>query len=264
MSPTKQPIGVFDSGIGGLTALRQLAALLPDEDLLYLGDTARVPYGNRSAETIIEYAKECVNFLLQHSVKQILVACNTVSAVALPALQQMSPVPVIGVIKPAADVVVTGNYQRVGVIGTRTTIQSHSYQTAIAQQQAAIAVYSQACPLFVPIIEEGWQEHAAAYAIVKEYLAPLKAANVQALILGCTHYSFITQAIRTELPAVDLIDSGIEAAKLVAQQNIRTTAASSSRAGKINCYVTDLTPNVSLLAQQFLGLAPELLQQVDL
>jgi glutamate racemase len=262
--PSRRPIGVFDSGIGGLTALRKLAELLPDEDLIYLGDTARVPYGNRSAETIINYAKECVQFLLKHSVKQILVACNTASAVALETIEALSPVPVVGVIRPAASVVIREKYKRVGVIGTRITIQSRSYEREIQKQdsQSPVFVYAQACPLFVPLIEEGWEEHDIARRIAQEYLAPIKEANVEAVILGCTHYPFLTKIIREILPDVCLIDSGTEAALLIADTIQSPLQKNTTR--KIECYMTDLTPTFTHLAQQFLGLPLEVLHQTEL
>lgn len=264
---SQPPIGVFDSGIGGLTALRKLAELLPHENLLYLGDTARVPYGNRSVETVINYSKECVRFLLKHSVKQILVACNTVSAVALPVLEELSTVPVVGVIKPAVNRILDKKYQRVGVIGTRTTIQSCSYETEILTRTnnngSSISVYSQACPLFVPVIEEGWETDAIAHTIAEKYLSDIKKANVEALILGCTHYSFLAPVLHTLLPGVDLIDSGEEAANLIAQRNQMITSQEYP-ARKIECYVTDLTPTFVHLARQFLGLSLEVLHQTDL
>ena len=266
MSPSlpRQPIGVFDSGIGGLTALRKLAELLPNEDLIYLGDTARVPYGNRSADTIINYAQECVRFLLKHSVKQILIACNTVSAVAFEGIEAISPVPVVGVIQPAASVVMRQQYQRVGVIGTRITIQSRSYEIEIQKQsnKSPVFIYAQACPLFVPVIEEGWEDHSVAYHIATEYLAPIKQANVEALILGCTHYPFLTRVIHQILPDVHLIDSGSEAALSIAHQT--PPSSNQNPARKIECYMTDLTPTFTHLAQQFLGLPLERLHQIEL
>lgn len=264
----KQPIGVFDSGIGGLTALRKLAELLPDEDLLYLGDTARVPYGNRSAETIEHYAKECAEFLLAHSVKQIVVACNSASAVALNLIEQISHVPVVGVIKPAVNAVLRHNYRRVGIIGTRATIHSRSYELEIQAQRHVgdVLVFPQACPLFVPLIEEGWHQHPIAFSVAQEYLAPLQAANIDALILACTHYPFLTEVIRHLLPNVQLIDSGAEAATLAAEQFIASTAGGTTMGStrKIDCYVTDLTPTFVNLAHQFLGLPPQALHQIGL
>lgn len=263
-SSSRQPIGVFDSGIGGLTALRKLAELLPNEDLLYLGDTARVPYGNRSPETIAHYAQECVEFLLTHSVKQILVACNTASAVALTTIEQISPVPVIGVIKPAVTKALHHRYQRIGIIGTRATIHSRSYELEIEAQSsgAQVLVFPQACPLFVPLIEEGWRHHPVAFSVAQEYLAPLQEANIDALILGCTHYPFLEDVIRSVLPEVQLIDSGAEAAALAAAQVASSPLSDIPR--RIECYVTDLTTAFTNLAHQFLQLPPQSLHQVGL
>jgi glutamate racemase len=260
----KQPIGIFDSGMGGLTVVRKLAELLPHEDLVYLGDTARVPYGNRSPKAIIRYSQACVRFLLTHSVKHILIACNTASAVALEAIAQLSTVPVTGVIKPAARLVAAEKYARVGVIGTRTTIQSQAYEIEIQAQRHPDTVFvcAQACPLFVPLIEEGWEEHAATRLIAKAYLEPIKRAEVEALILGCTHYPFLREVISRELPEVHLIDSGVEAAMAVAQRAGST--AQQNTGGKISCYVTDVTPTFSYVAQQFLGVSSQALHPIHL
>jgi glutamate racemase len=244
MTNRTQPIGVFDSGVGGLTVLRKLANLLPDEDLLYLGDTARVPYGNKSAETIRLYAHQCAQFLLDQSVKLIVVACNTVSAVALQTVLDLSPVPVIGTIEPAAQAVVRASRSgNIGVIGTYTTVSSKAYDRMITSldAQSKTTVYSQACPLFVPLAEEGWHYHAATRLIAEEYLAPLKQAGVDTLILGCTHYP-------------QLIDSGEESA-LVAKDILSATASEHApqRERRIDCYVTDKPAKFGVVAERFLG-----------
>lgn len=257
MTDRTQPIGVFDSGVGGLTVLRKLANLLPDEDLLYLGDTARVPYGNKSAETIRLYARQCTQFLLDQSVKLIVVACNTVSAVALQTVIDLSPVPVIGTIEPAAQAVVKATRSgRIGVIGTYTTVSSKAYDRMISllDAQSATTVYSQACPLFVPLAEEGWHHHAATRLIAEEYLAPLKQANVDTLILGCTHYPLLADIIAEVMPGVQLIDSGEESA-LVAKNILSTTASEHApqRERRIDCYVTDKPAKFGVVAEWFLG-----------
>lgn len=262
---SRQPIGVFDSGMGGLTALRKLAELLPHEDLVYLGDTARVPYGNRSPETIIEYAKQCTEFLLQHSVKKILVACNSVSAVALPAIEAISPVPVIGVITPAVAAVARAGCHRVGIIGTRATVNSGAYVAVLEQHCPAVTVHSQACPLFVPLIEEGWHSHVVATVVAQQYLRPLQQARVDALILACTHYPVLAPVIQRILPQALLIDSGVEAAIVTAADLVGDREAGGNNVARtIECYVTDATPAFGNLAQQFLGMAPEKLQMVRL
>ncbi len=272
MSIKRQPIGVFDSGVGGLTALTKLAELLPYEDLLYLGDTARVPYGNRSTQTIQYYANQCVDFLHKHGVKLILVACNTISSVALLEIEKNSAVPVIGVIKPAVAAALnnTLKHEKIGIIGTRATIQSQSYAQEIYHLSGdeKIVVCAQACPLFVPLIEEGWHEHSATYAIAQEYLLPLQEAQIDTLILACTHYPLLKKMIRDIMPGVRLIDSGEEAAVQVAQtiqakmqatgQDLLKTARS------IECYMTDMTTTSLHFAQQLLGVSSEAVHQISI
>ncbi len=264
-------IGVFDSGVGGLTALSKLVELLPSCNLLYLGDTARVPYGNRSPLTIEYYARECVEFLLKQSVELILVACNTISSVALPKIEQISSVPVVGVIDPAAAAALKYSDQgAIGIIGTRATITAQAYEQAIrrlAGPERRLALYSQACPLFVPLVEEGFQDHAATYAIAKEYLLPLQQTNIQSLILGCTHYPLLKKVISDIMPEVRLIDSGEEAALQIVQKLAGIAAGQETLvAGKrsIECYVTDVTPTFLRLAQHFLGVAPDKVHQVSI
>lgn len=268
ISKNKAPIGVFDSGIGGLTALRKLAELLPNENLIYLGDTARVPYGNRSPQTINLYAQQSVEFLLERSVKFILVACNTISAVAMTAIEQLSPVPVIGVIKPAVSAsLIDPNIRKIGIIGTRTTVQSQVYEKEIksSYQTRALDVYTSACPLFVPLVEEGLHSHQATYAIAREYLQPLLTAQVECLILGCTHYPLLKKVIQDIMPEVRLIDSGEEAAMLVAKQlTVNPHKEEQILPRTIDCYVTDLTATSIHLAQQFLGLPKESVHQVNI
>lgn len=271
VSAPKQPIGVFDSGIGGLIALRKLITLLPHEDFIYLGDTARVPYGNRSTQAILQYSTAGIHFLLQKNVKHILIACNTVCSVALPILEAFSSVPITDVIRPAVTHIIGGNYQRVGIIGTHATIQSKAYekeiQTYHAEKYAHLShdlpqldTYAQACPLFVPIIEEGWTDHAVALLTAQEYLAPLLQARIEALILGCTHYAFMIPILQHVLPQVCLIDSGEEAALTLA----KTYSATHPSKGTIQCYMTDVTPTATRLAKQFLGLSSEVMHYTEL
>lgn len=258
MTTKKQAIGVFDSGVGGLTALRKLAELLPQEDLLYLGDTARVPYGSRSEQTIQLYAKQCVEFLLAHSVKLILVACNTASAVALPLLQKLSPVPIVGVIKPTVQAAmhhhVNINPRHIGIIGTHATIQSKTYEQEIQRHHSAhqlIHTHALACPLFVPLAEEGWHDHAATYAIAKEYLAPLQEVKLDTLILGCTHYPLLKKVIHDLMPGVLLIDSSEEAAIAAAHLVQKTDEAKTLR--EITCYTTDHTAIFTRFVEELVG-----------
>ena len=213
------PIGIFDSGIGGLTVVRAVYERLPRESTVYFGDTARVPYGPKSPETVTRYSLEILDWLLKQKVKAVVVACNTSTAHALETLQRQSPVPVIGVIEPgaraAAAAAVSGP---IGVIGTAGTIASNAYARAIQRVRADVRVEQKACPLFVPLVEEGWFDHPAAELIAREYLEPLRQAGVDTLVLGCTHYPLLRPLLQRVMgPAVRLIDSGEETAAAVEQ-----------------------------------------------
>ena len=208
------PIGIFDSGLGGLTVARSIFERLPYESTVYFGDTARVPYGPKSPETVRRYSLEILDWLLAQGVKAVVIACNTSTAHALRALQDASPVPVVGVIEPGARAAISGSRGRVGVIGTAGTIASGAYRRAIEARAPALEVVQQPCPLFVPLVEEGWFEHPAARLIAAEYLRPLKDASVDALVLGCTHYPLLKALLQAEMgPDVRLIDSGEETAR---------------------------------------------------
>lgn len=263
MVDQQSAIGIFDSGIGGLTALRKLAEMMPGENIVYLGDTARVPYGNRSPETISLYAGQCTEFLLNHSVKFILVACNTISAVALPIIEQLSAVPVIGVIKPAVNAALKKTQNgHIGIIGTRTTIQSQAYEAEFKSviTSEKITLVPIACPLFVPFVEEGWHEHQAAYLVAEEYLQPLVQTNIDTLILGCTHYPLLKKIIREILPDVCLIDSGEEAAIQVSKTIMANQQPATER--RIECYVTDPTTSSTLrLVHDIFGLPSNTIHQ---
>ncbi|MBU3680165.1 MAG: glutamate racemase [Candidatus Kapabacteria bacterium] len=253
MSYDARPIGVFDSGIGGLTVLRHLMRLMPEEDFVYLGDTARVPYGNKSPETVRLYASQCASFLQQHHVKMIVVACNTASALALDQLRAHYTIPVLGVIDPAAAqaarVSRTGS---IGVIGTRATINSESYVRAITAHAGSVrtSIHARPCPLFVPLVEEGWIDTPATRLVADEYLRPLREAGIDTLVLGCTHYPILAPVLADLLPGVQLIDCGectaIEASQIVMRQNPEHRA-------RLSLYVTDNTPAFSTLAATFLG-----------
>ena len=208
------PIGVFDSGLGGLTVVRALRARMPDESLLYVGDTARVPYGPKSPETVRRYSTQIAGWLVDQGVKVIVVACNTATAHALSALQESMPVPVIGVVEPGARAAVaTTRGGAIGVIGTLGTIASGAYERAIHALAPSVDVRVQACPLFVPLVEEGWIDHPATKLIAHEYLAPLRQTPIDTLVLGCTHYPLLAPLIASEMgPDVMLIDSADETA----------------------------------------------------
>jgi glutamate racemase len=212
------PIGIFDSGIGGLTVAREIYQLLPDESTVYLGDTARVPYGPKSPATVERYSLEILQWLLDQQVKVVVVACNTATAHALESLRAASPVPVIGVVEPGARAAAGATTSGVvGVIGTSGTIASGAYRRALLAQDRDLEVVEQACPLFVPLVEEGWFDHPAARLVAEEYLAPISAAGVDALVLGCTHYPMLKPLLESVLGSeVTLIDSARETAREVA------------------------------------------------
>jgi glutamate racemase len=212
------PIGIFDSGIGGLTVARAVFEQLPRESTVYFGDTARVPYGPKSPETVRRYSLEILRWLLDQRVKAVVIACNTSTAHALETLQAESPVPVIGVIEPGARAAAgAANGKPIGVIGTAGTIASNAYAKAIHRIRGDARVEQKACPLFVPLVEEGWFEHHAAALIAEEYLAPLRDAGVGSLVLGCTHYPLLRPLLQRVMgPDVRLIDSGEETALVVA------------------------------------------------
>jgi glutamate racemase len=214
----RSPIGIFDSGIGGLTVARAIFEQLPGESTVYFGDTARVPYGPKSPETVRRYSVEILHWLLEQRVKAVVIACNTSTAHALETLQAESPVPVIGVIEPGAAAAASAGAERpIGVIGTAGTIASNAYAKAIRRACPDAKVEQRACPLFVPLVEEGWFEHPAADLIAREYLAPLAAAGVGSLVLGCTHYPLLKPLLQRVMgPGVRLIDSGEETARVVA------------------------------------------------
>src|SRR5690349_3608109 len=213
----ERPIGVFDSGIGGLTVVRALRELLPNESIYYLGDTARVPYGGKSAATVQRYSLEIAELLLEENCKTIVVACNTASALALPELQATMSIPVTGVIQPGAQAAVAATRNgHIGVIGTRATIKSKAYERAIQSLDEAVQVTVRACPLFVPLIEEGWLEGEITDRIVRQYLTPLLEEGVDAVVLGCTHYPLLRGAIERFLgDKVQLVDSAQNCAAAV-------------------------------------------------
>src|SRR3989338_4201362 len=207
-----RPIGIFDSGVGGLTVVKQMFKRLPNEEIVYLGDTARVPYGTKSPETIKRFAVENADFLMKFKVKLIVVACNTVSSTSMDILREKFSIPIVGVIKPGAEkaVQITRN-NKVGIIGTYTTVKSKAYEKEIRHFSRDVEAVSKACPLFVPLVEEGWLKEEITFDIVKKYLKPLMAKKIDTLILGCTHYpllkSVISKAIGKEVKIVDSASS---------------------------------------------------------
>jgi glutamate racemase len=215
---TWQSIGIFDSGVGGLTVLREIMRVLPQEDTLYFGDTARVPYGSKSPETVTRYAGEIGGFLLKRDIKLLVVACNTASAVALPSLKRQMSIPVVGVIEPGARrAVEVTRSGRIGVIGTSGTIRSSAYTRAIKRLQPEAVVLTRACPLFVPLVEEGWTDNQVARLTAQNYLQELQEAEIDTLVLGCTHYPLLKSLIADVMgTSVTLVDSAEETAYTVA------------------------------------------------
>ena len=262
-----QSIGVFDSGIGGLTVLRALLERLPAEDFVYLGDTARVPYGPKSPATITRYALEDTLFLLQKGVKAVVVACNTVSATCLDLLSANFRAPVIGVIDPAAaEAALRTRTRHVAVIGTSGTVASGAYERALLTLDPALRITAVACPMFVPLVEEGFTSHDITALVVHEYLAPLKGTDVDTLILACTHYPFLREAIQSYLgPAVQLVDSGPATAEtlisMLSERNLHTRAAAP---GRVRYYLSDFNPRFRPLGERFLGRPVDPLEVVSL
>lgn len=251
-----KPIGVFDSGIGGLTVVRALHHRLPNENIVYFGDTARVPYGPKSPQVVREYAAQDADFLTAHDVKIVVVACNTVSAVALDVVQKRARVPVVGVIQPGADAAVaTSRKRRIGVIGTVATIQSGAYTHALRQRDPSILTFSQACPLLVPLAEEGWIDHKVTQLVAREYLFPLRLEKIDTLILGCTHYPVLRAAIQEAVESsVVLIDSGEAAAREVEQVLDREDLRNpSSQKPNLQYHVSDLPSKFTEIGERFLG-----------
>ena len=211
----KRPIGIFDSGVGGLTVVGEIWKCLPAENIVYFGDTARVPYGTKSKETVTKFSVENVEFLMTHDVKLVLVACNTASSLSLDFLKRCFRVPMIGVIGTGAREAVSATRSgRIGVIGTNATISSGAYEAAVKRIDKKLKVYTASCPLFVPLAEEGWVDKKVAHDIARIYLDPLKAKKVDTLVLGCTHYPLLKNVIKKVMgPRVALIDSAMEVAK---------------------------------------------------
>lgn len=251
-----RPIGVFDSGIGGLTVVKAVRDLLPNESISYLGDTARVPYGPKSPETVQRYAIELADMLIKRDAKALVVACNTVSSVALPALMKNFPVPVIGVIEPGARAALAASRnRRIGVIGTRATIRSGAYEKALRAADPNVKVNSQACPLLVPLIEEGLLDDEVTERMILRYLEPLLADEIDTLVLGCTHYPLLTGAMARVLKRqIMIVDSAQNCARAVEEMLDRESLrAAPLNNGKLHVALTDA-------ADSFLNVARDALQ----
>jgi glutamate racemase len=270
------PIGIYDSGVGGLTVYKALHERLPNERFVYLGDTARVPYGTKSLATVERYAVENSRFLEAHGIKLLVVACNTASALALPAIRKTIKVPVIGVIEPGSRAAVEiAQGENIGVIATEATVQSHAYAKAIAAMGATGQVIERACPLFVPLAEEGWADSDVARTVANDYLSEFTGKSLGALVLGCTHYPILRDVIsETVGRKTDLIDSGAATAhdveSLLDSSDLTHEDALGLYQERQLCddldhfYVTDAAERFAKVAERFLGSAPSILEAVEI
>ncbi len=262
----RAPIGVFDSGVGGLTVAAAIRRALPNETLVYLGDTARVPYGTKSGDVVRRYAVRCAEFLRRQEAKMLVIACNTASAHAIETLRATFPVPIVGVIEPGAQLAArTTKNGRIGVIGTEGTITSRSYQRALMALAPNAQVFAAPCPLFVPLAEEGMVDHAATRLIAQEYLAPLVAHGIDTLVLGCTHYPLLKPTLAGVVGStVQLVDSAnavAEATRLVLQD---AGLATDARHGDDRFYATDVGQRVLRVGRAFMGEGLDKVELVDL
>lgn len=255
MSPGR-PIGVFDSGVGGLTVVAELRRRMPWQDILYFGDTARVPYGNKSPQTVLRYSMEIGRFLVDQGISHLVVACNTSSAVALETLEREMPVPVLGMIEPGALAAVDGTRNgRVGVVGTRGTVASDAYPRAVRKLRPDIEVYSQACPLFVPLVEEGWTDGPVVLDVAHRYLDSLLAHGVDTLILGCTHYPVLVPVLRQVTGSGVALLSSAQAAVDALQRMlpVEDGEVAGSHMGSLSCFVTDAGTHFTEIGERILG-----------
>jgi glutamate racemase len=261
------PIGVFDSGIGGLTVVKELVKSLPGEDIIYLGDTARVPYGTKSGRTVIAYSLSNTEFLISKGVKLLVVACNTASSVSLPSLKSEFDIPVIGVIEPGARKAVSlTKTKKIGVIGTPSTINSGAYTKVIESLNPEIEVFSKACPLFVPLADEGWTEGEIIERIAEQYLTPIKETGFDVLVLGCTHYPLLKTTIQKIMGnQITLVDSAEETASqikdILSKEDLLNENTSQS---KREFYLTDVSDTFLSVAGRFLGEKINKIEMVDI
>jgi glutamate racemase len=263
---SERAIGIFDSGVGGLTVFKEIRRQLPEEELLYLGDTARVPYGTKSPGTVIRYALEAASFLVEQGVKLLVVACNTASSVALPILEERFSLPVVGVIAPGAcRAAALTRQRRIGVIGTEGTVKSGAYARAIQGLNPAISVVSAPCPLFVPLAEEGWIEHPVTRLTAQEYLTPLLKQGIDTLVLGCTHYPILKKTLREVAGAdVTLVDSAEETARCVSELLCAHGLVRRTPPRPPRFFVTDVPDRFERVGSAFLGESLNGVEQVAL
>ncbi len=267
MIENAQPIGVFDSGIGGLTVLKEILSELPLESTVYLGDTARVPYGIRSPETVTRYSFENTRFLSFRGIKMLVVACNTVSAVSLDAIKKSLAIPVIGVIEPGAKAAVNATKsKKVGVIGTSATIRSSSYTKAIQAADPSVEVFALPCPLFVPLVEEGWTDGPIVEMTAERYLKTVREKGVDTLVLGCTHYPLLKNVLSAVMGnGVRLIDSAIETAGEIKKTLSGMSLLNTSTGGTSQeFYVTDSPDKFIEIGERFLGRKIDFIRKIEL
>ncbi len=266
-SACDRPIGVFDSGVGGLTVVRALMERLPLESIVYFGDTARVPYGVKSVATIEHFTGQITEFLLQREVKMLIIACNTMAAVAADVVRRLAgEVPVLDVIEAGARAAVAStSSRRIGVIGTPTTINSNAYARRMHELDPSLRVYSQACPLFVPLVEEGWLDHPVTRLTAQEYLRPVLAEEIDSLVLGCTHYPLLKPLLRDVAgPGVRMIDSALTTAEFAAERLQRENLlAAGSRRAAYRYVVTDVPLRFQTIGERFLGRSLGVVERVD-
>ncbi|HBA61820.1 MAG TPA: glutamate racemase [Elusimicrobia bacterium] len=258
MLKSERPIGIFDSGLGGLTVLKAVRALMPAERLVYFGDTARVPYGAKSKSAVVSFSREIADFLFAKKIKFLIVACNTASSLALEEIREISPVPVLGVITPGvgAALELAPRGGKILVTGTAATVASRAYTRALQAARRDVRVTEKACPLFVPLVEEGWCSKPLAGLVAREYLAAFRGRKIDALILGCTHYPLLKKLIaRVMGPRVKIVDSALATARAARLELSRRGLLNPGRSrGECEFYVSDAPERFSSLARKLLGL----------
>lgn len=267
MTEGQRPIGIFDSGIGGLTVLKEIFDKLPDENTIYLGDTARVPYGSRSPETVTRYSFENTRFLSSKDVKILVVACNTASSVSIDAVRKSFPVPVVGVIEPGAKAAAAATKKKkIGVIGTEATVRSSSYTRAIQAIDPSIDVFGIPCPLFVPLVEEGWTDDKVTELVAERYLSDMREKDIDTLVLGCTHYPLLKHVLLKVMgDGVTLIDSAIETAhEIRAILEAKGLINISGQLVRHEFYVTDSPQKFLSVGERFLGRTIENIEKIQL
>ncbi|MHC1749520.1 MAG: glutamate racemase [Cellulosilyticaceae bacterium] len=263
----KRPIGIFDSGLGGLTVVKEVMKQLENESIIYFGDTARVPYGSKSKETVTKFSAQIIRFLREQNVKAIIIACNTVNTTSIEALRKMFPdIQIQGVVEPGVTMALnTTKSGRIGIIGTEATIASNRYPELLQQKNSSLAVYGRACPLFVPLVEDGWAKHPVASEVAKEYLKPLLEESIDSLVLGCTHYPMLTTILQEVVgEGVALINPAKETAVCIERLLEESDMKTNSKIPNYAFYVSDRTERFKQMAELFLDYPVEHVEVVDI